>query len=144
MATKKLTQYIGTGRRKSAVASVFLRPGKGNITVNRRELADYFPIETARMVLLQPLDVVDMMKKFDILVMVRGGGISGQAGAVKLAIARALVNYDEQTGTDSAAPEAFRRKLRADGPHLTRDARIVERKKVGRPKARRGKQFSKR
>lgn len=154
-------QFYGTGRRKSSVARVFLRSGDGKITVNNRELEDYFPRETARMVIRQPLEAVDMADKFDFYITVKGGGISGQAGAVRLGIARALVDYDEDgmpakpvateedeggegdSGAGEAEPTAFRRILRKFGL-LTRDARCVERKKVGRHKARKGTQFSKR
>lgn len=141
----ELNQHYGTGRRKSSVARVFLRSGKGEIQVNGRPLDEYFGRETACMVIRQPLDVVDMSSKFDIYVTVKGGGITGQAGAIQLGIARALVNYDETDMPEDAEPnpESFRRKLRAQGL-LTRDSRKVERKKVGRPKARRAKQFSKR
>lgn len=138
-------QYYGTGRRKSSTARVFLRPGKGNITVNKRELGEYFGRETASMVIRQPLETVDVLKNFDIYATVAGGGISGQAGAIRLGIARALVQYDEadmQEG-DQPEPDSFRRKLRARGL-LTRDSRKVERKKVGLHKARRATQFSKR
>lgn len=138
-------QYYGTGRRKSSVARVFLRPGKGDITVNQRGLSDYFPRETACMIVRQPLETVDMLDKFDIYVTVEGGGMSGQAGAVRLGIAKALVEYDENDLPEDAEPnpESFRRKLRARGL-LTRDSRRVERKKVGLRKARRATQFSKR
>jgi small subunit ribosomal protein S9 len=140
-----LQQYYGTGRRKSAVARVFLRPGKGHIQVNKCELDQYFPRETACMLIRQPLETVDVLSQFDIYVTVAGGGLSGQAGAVRLGIARALVAYDEQDLAVDATPdpEGFRRKLRAKGL-LTRDSRCVERKKVGLHKARRATQFSKR
>lgn len=141
----ELKQHYGTGRRKSSIARVFLRSGKGEIKINNRPLDEYFGRETSCMVVKQPLDVVDMQDKFDIYVTVKGGGITGQAGAVQLGIARALVEYDEGDLADDAEPnpDSFRRKLRAQGL-LTRDSRRVERKKVGRPKARRAKQFSKR
>lgn len=140
-----LQQYYGTGRRKSSTARVFLRPGKGEIKVNNRALADYFGRETASMIIRQPLETVDVMNKFDIFVTVVGGGISGQAGAIRLGIARALVKYDEQGVPEGAEarPDSFRRKLRARGL-LTRDSRRVERKKVGLHKARRATQYSKR
>ena len=141
---KKVSQYNGTGRRKCSVARVYIRPGKGALKVNHRTLEDYFPRESVRMQIVRPLEVVDMLEKFDITINVRGGGLTGQAGAVQLAIARALVNYDESTGTEATDEKAFRRALRANGNLLRRDARIVERKKVGRRKARRGVQFSKR
>lgn len=140
-----IEQYYGTGRRKGAVARVFLRPGKGNIQVNRRNLQEYFGRETACMQVMQPLETVNELNKFDIYVTVSGGGVSGQAGAVRLGISRALVAYDE-TGLVADAepnPDSYRRKLRAKGL-LTRDARRVERKKVGLHKARRATQYSKR
>jgi small subunit ribosomal protein S9 len=141
----EMKQYYGTGRRKSSTARVFLRPGKGEIKVNNRTLQEYFCRETSCMVVMQPLETVDLLSKFDIYITVTGGGISGQAGAVRLGIARALVAYDEQ-GLDKDAepdPNSFRRKLRARGL-LTRDSRRVERKKVGLHKARRATQYSKR
>lgn len=141
----ELQQYYGTGRRKSSSARVFLRPGKGEITINKRALAEYFGRETACMIIRQPLETVDMLTKFDVYVTVVGGGISGQAGAVRLGIARALVAYDEHDMSDEAkaGPDTIRRKLRARGL-LTRDSRRVERKKVGLHKARRATQYSKR
>jgi small subunit ribosomal protein S9 len=138
-------QYYGTGRRKSSVARVFLRPGKGKITVNNRSLMEYFCRETACMVVMQPLETVDLVNKFDIYITVNGGGVSGQAGAVRLGIARALVAYDEQGLPENAepSPDSFRKKLRARNL-LTRDSRRVERKKFGLHKARRATQYSKR
>jgi small subunit ribosomal protein S9 len=130
MATE---QYYGTGRRKSSAARVFLRSGSGAITVNNRPLDEYFGRETARMVVRQPLETVQMLDKFDIKVTVKGGGGSGQAGAIRHGITRALMAYDE----------ALRPSLRKAG-FVTRDARAVERKKVGLHKARRATQFSKR
>ena len=140
-----LQQYYGTGRRKSSVARVFMRPGKGEITVNKRKLEDYFCRETACMVVRQPLETVDRLGSFDFYITVTGGGISGQAGAVRLGIARALVAYDENDMAEGAEPhpDSFRRKLRARNL-LTRDSRRVERKKVGLKKARRATQYSKR
>ena len=126
-------QYYGTGRRKSSAARVFLRPGKGEIKVNNRPLDVFFGRETSRMVVRQPLEAAAMSDKFDVHVTVAGGGASGQAGAIRLGIARALVSYDE----------AMRGEMRKHG-FLTRDAREVERKKVGLRKARRATQFSKR
>src|SRR6478672_8128390 len=119
-------QYYGTGRRKSSTARVFLRPGKGEIKVNNRTLQEYFCRETSCMVVMQPLETVDLLSKFDIYVTVSGGGISGQAGAVRLGIARALVAYDEHGLDKDAEPNSnsFRRKLRARGL-LTRDSRRV-------------------
>ena len=127
------TQYYGTGRRKSSSARVFLKTGSGNITINKRPIDEFFGRETSRMIVRQPLDTVDMNDKFDINVTVKGGGASGQAGAIRLGIARALLKYDE----------GLRADLKARGL-LTRDARKVERKKVGLHKARRATQFSKR
>lgn len=147
MAEKQ--QYYGTGRRKSSVARVFLRPSKdksqGKITVNDREIEEYFGRETACMIIRQPLETVDVLSKFDIYATVVGGGISGQAGAIRLGIARALVSYDETGLAEGAEPDpnSFRRQLRARGL-LTRDSRRVERKKVGLHKARRATQYSKR
>ncbi len=139
------TQYYGTGRRKNSSARVFLRPGKGEIKINDRKLEDYFGRETSCMVVRQPLETVDVLSKFDVFATVSGGGISGQAGAIRLGIARALVEFDEQDLVEDSepAPDSFRRKLRARGL-LTRDSRIVERKKVGLHGARRATQFSKR
>ncbi|MEN9432711.1 MAG: ribosomal protein [Pseudomonadota bacterium] len=127
------TQYYGTGRRKSSAARVFLRNGTGTITVNNLPLDKFFGRETACMVVRQPLQTVSLTDKFDINVTVCGGGITGQAGAIRLGIARALLQYDE----------ALRGTLKA-ASFLTRDARKVERKKVGLHKARRATQFSKR
>lgn len=142
---KPTGQFYGTGRRKSSIARVFLRPGKGEIKVNQKILEEYFGRETASMIVRQPLETVDMLQKFDIYVTVSGGGISGQAGAVRLGIARALVAYDETGLVEGSepSPQSFRRKLRARNL-LTRDSRIVERKKVGLHKARRATQYSKR
>ena len=126
------TNY-GTGRRKTAAARVFIRPGMGRILVNRRPLDEYFGRETARMIVRQPLLVARAPEEFDIRVTVKGGGGSGQAGAIRHGIARALVDYDE----------GLRRPLREAGL-LTRDAREVERKKVGLRKARKRPQYSKR
>ncbi|HEX4911997.1 MAG TPA: 30S ribosomal protein S9 [Permianibacter sp.] len=128
-----LQQNYGTGRRKSAAARVFLRPGKGNITVNDRSLDVFFARETSRMIVRQPLVLTDMVDKFDVLVNVEGGGGTGQAGAIRLGITRALMEYDP----------TLRSALRAAG-YVTRDAREVERKKVGLRKARKRPQYSKR
>ena len=130
MATS--TNY-GTGRRKTSTARVFLRPGSGNITVNDRSLDTFFGRKTARMIVRQPLELVHLETKFDVSVTVAGGGITGQAGAIRHGLTRALINYDE----------TLRKQLR-DAGYVTRDAREVERKKVGLRKARRGTQFSKR
>ena len=126
-------RYYGTGRRKSSTARVYLTRGSGNIVVNNRALDDYFGRETARMVVRQPLDTVDMKSTFDINVSVAGGGTTGQAGAIRHGITRALMEYDE----------TMRRPLRQAG-FVTRDAREVERKKVGLHKARKRPQYSKR
>jgi small subunit ribosomal protein S9 len=126
-------QYYGTGRRKSSSARVYMKAGKGVITVNNRTIDEYFGRETSRMVVRQPLQTVQLTDKFDINVSVCGGGPSGQAGAIRLGITRALLKYDE----------TFRPALRKEG-FVTRDAREVERKKIGLRKARRGVQFSKR
>jgi small subunit ribosomal protein S9 len=126
-------QYYGTGRRKTSTARVFLRPGTGNIVVNRRPLDEYFGRETSRMVVRQALNVVELADKFDLYVTVKGGGMTGQAGAIRHGITRALIAYDE----------SLRTPLRKVG-FVTRDAREVERKKVGLRKARRATQYSKR
>ncbi|MCT4640493.1 MAG: 30S ribosomal protein S9 [Bacteroidales bacterium] len=121
------------GRRKAAVARVYMSEGKGNITINKRDLSEYFPLEQFQYVVKQPLLVLDAVEKFDIKVNLDGGGIKGQAEALRLAIARALVKLDEEN----------RPELKKNG-FLTRDARVVERKKPGQPKARKRFQFSKR
>ena len=130
MATS--TNY-GTGRRKTATARVYLRAGSGKITINDRSIEDFFGRKTARMIVRQPLEVVQLDSKFDVDVTVGGGGTTGQAGAIRHGLTRALIEYDE----------TFRKPLR-DAGFVTRDAREVERKKVGFRKARRGTQFSKR
>jgi len=128
-----MEQYYATGRRKTSAARVFLRQGTGNIIINNKPLDEYFSRETARMVVCQPLSIANVEDKFDFYITVKGGGISGQAGAIRHGIARALRAYDEE----------LRLPLRQAG-YLTRDARKVERKKVGLHKARRATQFSKR
>ncbi len=125
--------FYGTGRRKTSTARVFLRPGTGNITVNKLPLDQFFGRKTARMVVKQPLNQADMADKFDISVTVSGGGTTGQAGAIRHGLTRALIAYDE----------SLRSPLRKAG-FVTRDAREVERKKVGLRKARRATQYSKR
>ena len=125
--------YYGTGRRKSSTARVHMTPGSGKITINARTIEKFFGRETGRMIVRQPLELVQMGTRFDIEVAVEGGGITGQAGAIRHGITRALLEFDE----------ALRKPLRAAG-FVTRDAREVERKKVGRRKARRGPQYSKR
>ncbi|UTW01297.1 30S ribosomal protein S9 [Marinomonas rhizomae] len=127
------TQYYGTGRRKTSTARVFLKAGSGNLVINNRTLSQYFGRETAQMVVRQPLELVNATEKFDVYITVKGGGISGQAGAIRHGITRALMQYDE----------TLRRTLRSAG-FVTRDSREVERKKVGLRKARRRPQFSKR
>lgn len=127
------TQYYGTGRRKSSTARVFVKPGNGNISINKRTLDTYFGRETARMVVRQPLELTELTDKLDIYVTVVGGGISSQAGAIRHGITRALMEYDE----------TLRGALRKAG-YVTRDARRVERKKIGLHKARKRPQFSKR
>ena len=133
MAIPQQQQYYGTGRRKSAVARVFLRPGKGRIQVNGKAIDEFFSRETGRMIVRQPLELANHLNTFDILVNVQGGGESGQAGAVRHGITRALIQYDA----------ALKPGLKKAGL-VTRDAREVERKKVGLHKARRRKQYSKR
>ena len=127
------TQYYGTGRRKTSTARVFIKNGSGNITVNSRSLENYFGREVARMIVRQPLELVELTEKFDLNITVKGGGSFGQAGAIRHGITRALMEYDE----------SLRGTLRAAG-FVTRDAREVERKKVGLRKARKRPQFSKR
>jgi small subunit ribosomal protein S9 len=126
-------QYYGTGRRKSSVARVYLKAGSGNITINKRPLDEFFGRPTSCMVVRQPLELVEMTEKFDINVTVTGGGTTGQAGAIRHGITRALMEFDE----------TLRSSLRTAG-FVTRDARKVERKKVGLRKARKKPQFSKR
>lgn len=130
---KKLVQYLGTGRRKSSVARVYLRPGKGAITINGRAFEDYIPSAAVRLDVLQPLELTENVDKFDVLVNVFGGGITGQAGAIRLGITRALME---------ANPD-YRSVLKPAGL-VTRDPRAKERKKYGLKKARRASQFSKR
>ena len=127
------TQNYGTGRRKTSTARVFLRQGSGQITINGKALDEYFGRQTSRMVVRQPLELVDMVEKFDVMITVDGGGASGQAGAIRHGITRALIEYDENLKGD----------LRRAG-YVTRDAREVERKKVGLRKARKRPQYSKR
>ena len=126
-------RYYGTGRRKTSTARVFIKNGKGDITVNKKPLDVFFGRKTAQMIVLQPLELTDTNGKFDVNVTVKGGGITGQAGAIRHGLTRALMSYDE----------SLRSSLRKAG-FVTRDAREVERKKVGLRKARRATQFSKR
>ncbi|MEE8815346.1 MAG: 30S ribosomal protein S9 [Lachnospiraceae bacterium] len=129
----KATTYYGTGRRKSSVARVFMTPGKGNITVNKRSLDEYFGLDTLKTIVMQPLTATGTADQFDLYITVKGGGTTGQAGAIRHGIARALLEVD---------PE-YRATLKANG-YLTRDPRMKERKKYGLKKARRAPQFSKR
>ena len=133
MATKQITQYLGTGRRKRAIARVFLRPGTGTITVNGRTFENYFPTEAGRAPVRMPLIATENSDKFDILVLANGGGPNGQAGAIRLGIARALVEFNAE----------LRLPLKKAG-FLTRDPRKHERKKYGQKGARKRFQFSKR
>jgi small subunit ribosomal protein S9 len=126
-------QYNATGRRKDSVAQVFIKPGTGNITINKKSINDYFPLETMKMIVQQPLNTVAVSGKYDVNVRVKGGGVSGQAGAIKHGIARALVKINSD----------FRGPLKKEG-FLTRDPRVVERKKYGQKGARARFQFSKR
>ncbi len=148
---KALAENYGTGRRKTATARVFLRRGKGEITINNRSLEEYFGRQSSRMIVRQPLVALKIASDFDLYVTVCGGGSNGQAGAIRHGIARALVKYDEQ-GQDSqdiqdeeanASVSGWRKVLRKAG-FLTRDPRVVERKKVGLHKARKRPQYSKR
>jgi small subunit ribosomal protein S9 len=132
-AAVKAVSYQGTGRRKEAVARVYLRPGSGKLTVNARSFEDYFPLPVLRMMIRRPLEITDNQEKFDVVATIAGGGLTGQAGALRLGIARALLEFDA----------AIRAKLKPEGM-LTRDAREVERKKYGQPGARKRFQFSKR
>lgn len=129
----KTAKCYGTGRRKTSVARVYLAPGKGNITINKRDIDEYFGLETLKVIVRQPLAATDMVDKFDITVTVRGGGTTGQAGAIRHGVARALLQVDAD----------FRPVLKKEG-FLTRDPRMKERKKYGLKAARRAPQFSKR
>lgn len=154
--TAKHIHHCATGRRKTAIARVFLKEGKGNIAINNVTVEKYFPRKTSRMIVHQPLEVLEATAKFDIKITVRGGGKSGQAGAIRLGIARALVKYDEQgkpqEGIELNTEELIAgqaiplttRKILRKAKLLTRDSRAVERKKVGHHKARKSIQFSKR
>lgn len=130
---KTAERYHGTGRRKKSIARVYLTPGKGNITINKRDIDDYFGLETLKVIVRQPLAATDTADKFDILVNVKGGGYTGQAGAIRHGIARALLTVDAD----------YRPTLKKAG-YLTRDPRMKERKKYGLKKARKAPQFSKR
>ena len=132
MAAKQI-QYLGTGRRKTAIARIFLRPGSGNITVNGRTVENYFPSEAGRVPVRQALEAVESTDKFDVLILANGGGVAGQAEAIRMGISRALIEFNAE----------FRPKLKSLG-FLTRDARSRERKKYGQKGARKRFQFSKR
>jgi len=128
-----LEQGYGTGRRKTSTARVFLRPGSGRITINKQSIDDYFGRQTARMIVRQPLTLLSLTDRYDLNITVKGGGISGQAGAIRHGLTRALIDFDE----------SLRPALRKAG-YVTRDAREVERKKIGLHKSRRATQYSKR
>lgn len=144
MAAAEKHNY-GTGRRKTSTARVFIKPGKGEIVINSRTLDQYFGRETARMIVRQPLIATEFQNKVDVIVSVTGGGINGQAGAIRHGIARALLAYGKPENADSSddSSNPIRRTLRKAG-YLTRDSREVERKKVGLKKARKRSQYSKR
>ena len=133
MAKKSVKKFYGTGRRKSSIARVYLLPGKGNITVNKRSLDEYFGLETLKVIVKQPLAAIDAESKFDVIVTVKGGGYTGQAGAIRHGIARALCEEDAEN-----------RPVLKKAGYLTRDPRMKERKKYGLKAARRAPQFSKR
>ena len=133
MAKKAAEKYYGTGRRKSSIARVYVTPGKGNITINKRDIDEYFGLETLKVIVRQPLVATETTEKYDVKVTVKGGGYTGQAGAIRHGIARALLQVDEE----------FRPTLKKAG-YLTRDPRMKERKKYGLKSARRAPQFSKR
>lgn len=137
-------RYYGTGRRKTSTARVYLKPGKGEITVNKNTLERYFGRKTSQMIVKQPLEVTNLLEKFDVTITVVGGGINGQAGAIRHGIARALLKFEEATVGDTTGSETSLRKILRKAGFLTRDAREVERKKVGLHKARKGTQYSKR
>ncbi|MDD2489702.1 MAG: 30S ribosomal protein S9 [Bacilli bacterium] len=139
MANKKV--YIGTGRRKRSIAQVRMTVGSGKITINGKDINEYLPFPTLVMDLMQPLEVTKTKDKFDIEITAKGGGFSGQTGAARLGITRALLQYDEDGKVSN--DESFRKILKQEG-FITRDARIKERKKYGLKKARRAPQFSKR
>ncbi len=141
MAKDKKNVYTGTGHRKSSVARVTLTPGTGKITVNGRDVNEYFPSKICVMDLSQPLDLTNTKEMFDVDAKVKGGGFQGQTGAIRLGITRALLDYDKTTPTDSE--NSFRKTLKVAG-FITRDSRKKERKKPGLKKARRAPQFSKR
>ena len=133
MAKKATEKYYGTGRRKKSVARVYLVPGKGNVTINKRDIDEYFGLETLKVIVRQPLSALDAVSKYDVIVTVKGGGYTGQAGAVRHGLARALVQADAEN-----------RPVLKKAGYLTRDPRMKERKKYGLKAARRAPQFSKR
>ena len=133
MAKKAAEKFYGTGRRKKSIARVYIMPGKGNITINKRDIDEYFGLETLKVVVRQPLVALNATDKFDVIVTVKGGGTTGQAGAIRHGLARALVKEDEDN----------RQILKKEG-YLTRDPRMKERNKYGLKAARRAPQFSKR
>ena len=141
MAKKDIKTWIGTGRRKRSVARVIMTPGKGQILVNGTDVTEYFPYDTSVMDLKQPLASTNNLETFDIVANVNGGGFSGQTGAIRLGITRALLLYD--VNSDATAEDSYRKTLKKAG-FITRDSRIKERKKPGLKKARRAPQFSKR
>ena len=141
MAKEKKNVYTGTGHRKTSVARVTLTPGKGKITVNGKDVHEYFPSELCVMNLTQPLVLTNTQEMFDVDAQVKGGGFQGQTGAIRLGITRALLDYDKTTPVDSE--NSFRKTLKVAG-FITRDSRKKERKKPGLKKARRAPQFSKR
>ena len=133
MVSSKKTQYYGTGKRKSSIARVYLRPGSGEVRINKRTFGDYFPSDVLKMIIQQPLQLTESLDKFDIYANIQGGGLTGQAWAMRLGISRALCDFNQE----------FRGQLKNRG-FLTRDARIKERKKYGQPGARKRFQYSKR
>ena len=137
---KEIRKFYGTGRRKTSVARVTLTPGKGNITVNGKDVNEYFPFDVLVMDLKQPLEATNNLETFDITVNVQGGGFSGQTGAIRLGITRALLEYDKE---NEGKEDSYRKTLKALG-FVTRDSRSKERKKYGLKGARRAPQFSKR
>ena len=141
MAKVKQNVYYGTGKRKTSIAKVKLIPGTGKVTVNGKDVHEYLPFETLVMDLTQPLEMTNTKEIFDVVVEVKGGGFSGQTGAIRLGITKALLDYDSTTPADSE--NSYRKTLKAAG-FITRDSRIKERKKPGLKKARRAPQFSKR
>ena len=140
MKKSNTVQYHGVGRRKKSVARVFLRPGTGNIVVNGKTLEEYLPLETLRMVVKSPLEITNTVDQFDVIINVQGGGYTGQTGAIRLGITRALLMYDEANEGNEGS---YRSILKKAG-FITRDSRIKERKKPGLKAARRAPQFSKR